>query len=365
MKKKLLVGALGALFLLVPMHVDAKDLIVMGHGNQPSGIFDPGAIGNGTSEAKLLRDELLPHIRKYTGNEVDIYNPNKDMYGFGDANVVSGYGSVTEIHMDSAGPTATGGHVIYNANSTPDAQDIALKNVMNKYVGLHGTGLKPRLDLYNMNVFAYRGISYRLVELGFITNANDVNNVRKNIDPLAKDIVHAITGKPVNPTNPSKPKPGKDDYKESQHVKFNMIYDSPDGPINSYIPADQKWTQVGTITRVDKGRLNPYRIENSGKLLGYANKHNIDGLFTPGKQPTPAKTFTIGVDEGIILRNGSPSLSAPVYGIWPKGTQFRYDSVHVADGYVWLGGTDSNGTRIYIPVGPNDGNPSNTWGTGY
>ena len=29
--------------------------------------------------------------------------------------------------------------------------------------------------------------------------------------------------------------------------------------------------------------------------------------------------------------------------------------LRVSDGYVWLGGTDSNGTRIYIPVGPNDG----------
>ena len=72
-------------------------------------------------------------------------------------------------------------------------------------------------------------------------------------------------------------------------------------------------------------------------------------------KPTPAKTFTIGVNEGIVLRTGSPSLYSPVYGVWPKGTQFRYDSVRVSDGYVWLGGTDSNGTRIYIPVGPNDG----------
>lgn len=30
-----------------------------------------------------------------------------------------------------------------------------------------------------------------------------------------------------------------------------------------------------------------------------------------------------------------------------------------------ISGSDVNGTRIYIPVGPNDGNSSNTWGTGY
>ncbi|MES9249617.1 SH3 domain-containing protein, partial [Cutibacterium acnes] len=83
---------------------------------------------------------------------------------------------------------------------------------------------------------------------------------------------------------------------------------------------------------------NLYRIENSGKLLGYANDGDIAELWENSK-PTPAKTFTIGVNEGIVLRNGAPSLSAAVYGVWPKYSQFKYDSVHIADGYVFLGGS--------------------------
>lgn len=163
----------------------------------------------------------------------------------------------------------------------------------------------------------------------------------------------------VNPGKPNKPK-----YKVGQHVRFTTIYKNPDAPINEHLNANTLWTQVGTITQKLDARKNLYRIENSGKLLGYANDGDIAELWENSK-PTPAKTFIIGVNEGIVLRNGAPNLSAPVYGIWPKGSQFKYDSVRVADGYVFLGGSDVNGTRIYIPVGPNDGNPDNTWGTGY
>ena len=99
-------------------------------------------------------------------------------------------------------------------------------------------------------------------------------------------------------------------------------------------------------------------------MLGYANDGDIAGLWEnkPAKQ---TNVFTITVPEGIVLRGGQPSLSAPIYGVWSKGDAFRYDSVFVEDGFVWLGGSDSQGTRIFIPVGENDGNPSNVWGIGY
>lgn len=292
-------GLLGSV-TLAPIGADAKDLIVIGHGNQPSGVYDPGAVGNGTSEADLLRNELVPHLRKYLGNDIDIYDTNKDMYGFGTANTVTGYDSVTEIHMDSAGPTATGGHIIYNANSTPDKQDVALKDVAAKYVGLHGTGLKPRTDLYNLNVFAYRGISYRLMELGFITNVNDVQNVRKNIDPLAKDIVKAISGKDVA-TNDAKPAP------------------TPAAPAEKPKPS------------------------------------------TPQIQPASG-TFTLScrLPVSVDLDPNSPEAAYYV-----AGQSFYYDGYVQANGYVWLTYINYGGTRSYVAIGPDDGNPATTWGWGF
>ena len=52
--------------------------------------------------------------------------------------------------------------------------------------------------------------------------------------------------------------------------------------------------------------------------------------------PANEEIILIGVDEGIVLRAGQPSLSAPIYGIWPKNTRFYYDAFYIADGYVLL-----------------------------
>ncbi|MEE0125037.1 MAG: SH3 domain-containing protein, partial [Enterococcus faecalis] len=137
------------------------------------------------------------------------------------------------------------------------------------------------------------------------------------------------------------------------------IYPTPDALINEHLLAEALWTQVGTITAKLPDRQNLYRIENSGHLLGYVNDGDIAELW----HPQTKKSFLIGVDEGIVLRTGQPSLSAPIYGIWPKNTRFYYDAFYIADGYVFIGGTDTSGARIYLPIGPNDGNAQNTWGS--
>ena len=117
--------------------------------------------------------------------------------------------------------------------------------------------------------------------------------------------------------------------------------------------------QVGQVTAKLPDRQNLYRIENSGHLLGYVNDGDIAELW----RPQTKKSFLIGVDEGIVLRADQPSLSAPIYGIWPQNTRFYYDAFYIADGYVFIGGTDTTGARIYLPIGPNDGNAQNTWGS--
>jgi len=55
-------------------------------------------------------------------------------------------------------------------------------------------GISKRDDLLNLNTFAKRGITYRLVELGFINNADDMQKIRNNIGAYARDLVAAITG---------------------------------------------------------------------------------------------------------------------------------------------------------------------------
>ncbi|MGM0258204.1 N-acetylmuramoyl-L-alanine amidase [Enterococcus sp. AZ102] len=183
----------------------SKHLIVCGHG-----AGDPGAGGNGYQEDTFNRNIMRPLIQKWASqlknNQIEFYDINRNMYvdtqNGGGAYNTKGYASVTELHLDAAGSSATGGHVIICAGLTPDAADLAIGALINKYVGLWGsskpTGVFGRDNLLNLNVCAQIGVSYRLVEWGFISNATDVNNLLANKDAIAKGLVEAITGESLS-----------------------------------------------------------------------------------------------------------------------------------------------------------------------
>lgn len=184
-----------------------KHMIVMGHG-----AGDPGAQGSGTNEATFNRTELLPLLQKYASqlkySKIYFYDPNRDMYqdSVNDkgAYTINNYESVTEFHLDSSrSTTASGGHVIVHPTQVTNTnRDLA--QVVNKYVGLNPAyarngGLSLRSDLLNLNILRYRGISYRLVEMAFISNPNDVSKLRSNLEAFAKEMVERITGERITP----------------------------------------------------------------------------------------------------------------------------------------------------------------------
>lgn len=184
----------------------SKHLVVFGHGQG-----DPGAMGNGYQEATFTRNILGQKLKAWASklkrNQIDFYNESLDMFkqtkAGGGAYDVNGYDSVTEFHLDgSENPNAENGHVIINARFKADSNDLAIAKVIEKYVGLWGsskpTGVVGRSNLLNCNVFANRGISYRLVELGFITNKRDIDELTKNLDAIAKGIVEAITSESLS-----------------------------------------------------------------------------------------------------------------------------------------------------------------------
>ena len=180
-------------------------LFVMGHGG-----WDPGAVGNGTNEREFTRNELLPILKKYAsqlkGSAVSFYDPSRDMYQ--DSKIMNGayavssdISSVTEIHLDSGTIYSTGGHVII----TPGAKTEENKNisaVIRNNVGwnpsyAYNFGFSERTDLLNLNVFNKRNIPYRLTELGFISNSNDLNTIRKNKEKIAKELIEQTTGEKI------------------------------------------------------------------------------------------------------------------------------------------------------------------------
>ena len=186
--------------------VKKQYLFVMGHGG-----YDPGAVGNGTSEREFTRNELLPKLRKYAAklknSQIIFYDPSRNMYsdtikGLGARTVAQKTASITEIHLDSAGPTATGGHVIVPRSKGATVPNYALAQTIKKnngmWAGVTATnGLSFRSDLLNLNVFSSRNMEYRLTELGFISNANDLKRIRKKLDAIAKSMIEDATGEKI------------------------------------------------------------------------------------------------------------------------------------------------------------------------
>ncbi|EGO5189582.1 N-acetylmuramoyl-L-alanine amidase [Enterococcus faecalis] len=361
MKKKILVGALVALFFMPAINVDAYQVETRGNINAgwPSTVnryiiaHDTANMDAGVeNEANNMlnnwqrQEAFTQYVVGGGGRVLQVAENGRIAWGAGDANPYA-YAQV-ELANTSNKAMFKKDYAAYVNLLRDLARQI---NVTFDLDDPTGYGIKTHLWVTN-NLGGNHTDPYGYLASWGISKAQFAQDLQTGLPEDGSEVI-------VNPGKPNKPK-----YKVGQHVRFTTIYKNPDAPISQHINAYTLWTQVGTITQKLDGRKNLYRIENSGKLLGYANDGDIAELWENSK-PTPAKTFTIGVNEGIVLRNGTPSLSAPVYGIWPKGSQFKYDSVRVADGYVFLGGSDVNGTRIYIPVGPNDGNPSNTWGTGY
>lgn len=68
---------------------------------------------------------------------------------------------------------AQGTEILIKTGYFPDALDTALLEAMSDYFS--DCGIKYRNNLANMSYFAGKGISYRLIEVCFISNANDMS----------------------------------------------------------------------------------------------------------------------------------------------------------------------------------------------
>ncbi|WP_239733147.1 N-acetylmuramoyl-L-alanine amidase [Mammaliicoccus sp. J-M41] len=194
-----------------------KFVLVAGHGYN-----DPGAVGNGTNERDFIRKNIIDNVAKYlrsAGHTVTLYDKKQDMYqdtayGYnrGDTKKYGLYwvknklkpNAVIEFHLDAAGASASGGHVIKNAYSA-DNIDKGLQKALEDTVGTI-RGITTRNDLLNVNVAYSQNINYRLVELGFITSKKDMDYIKKNLQAFTKRIAEGIHGKPIGGTPAGKSK---------------------------------------------------------------------------------------------------------------------------------------------------------------
>ena len=105
----------------------AKLYIIAGHG-----AGDPGAVGGGYNEAERVR-ALASRIKALGGSSVEVLNTARNWYADNGISSLSLPSSacLLELHMDSASPSARGGHVIINQGFDPDAYD----NALAKFIG--------------------------------------------------------------------------------------------------------------------------------------------------------------------------------------------------------------------------------------
>lgn len=209
-----------------------KTLIIAGHGKGPVS-NDSGAVGGGYNERDTMRalalkiSTLIPHL-------VDVYDTTKDMFQYTNAGGgmwATPYKEVIELHMDAERVgNVSGGHVIIHTGYKPDALDLRLRDAIRKLLGIKGqfkpNGFSYRTNLLNLYVAGKRNISYRLLELGFITNAADRNAIITNVDNAALVIAGAIANKDLTqskPTPPTPPKVVEELVTPEQEVHMSMV----------------------------------------------------------------------------------------------------------------------------------------------
>lgn len=160
--------------------------IISGHG-----AGDCGAVGNGYQEAERVR-ALAQRIKHFGGDAVELCDFNLNSYEsnvIGKGLVPKGY-KILELHMDSSTNTsAKGGHVIIHAKFKADKYDEALAKMISEMFAGRSKTIVGRTDLANVNRAAQKGYNYRLMECGFISNAEDVQKFNSRMDEFAKNIL--------------------------------------------------------------------------------------------------------------------------------------------------------------------------------
>ena len=183
-----------------------KILLIAGHGENKNGSFDPGATGIITKgEHKYYEQDFFPAVKKFLPKDSNIVLFSEyNVYDYKNlVTLANKYGKdtvVIEMHYDAGSSSASGGHVIIHSAYAPDKYDLAIRDVIQKHIGVRyehkgHKGISGRDNLGNCNRAKSAGLNYRLVELGFGTNPKDAATMVNNVDVIAKDFVQALVGK--------------------------------------------------------------------------------------------------------------------------------------------------------------------------
>jgi len=168
-----------------------KILLIAGHGDG-----DVGAVGNGYREADLTR-EVAGLLKGYLSDyaDVDVADTNKNWY----KHIIKQknyfyfkvYDYVLEIHFNSSVNKSANGTEIYITRS--EKSHGVETNIVN---GINSVGFVNRgVKVKNYDLMSYvknQGVSSALLEVCFISNANDVKMYQEKKNEVIKAIADGI-----------------------------------------------------------------------------------------------------------------------------------------------------------------------------
>lgn len=196
-----------------------------------------GATGNGYEEhdeALKYNNDYIEELRSYgvkvTNTTSEASSQNAVLVEqVKKANAVSKTGRLdVSWHFNSADKSATGVEVLYYDNAQKQlATDVSV--ALSKALGLRDRGAKQRKDLYflaNTNAPAI------LIEVAFISNANDMKAATTKRTAAVKAVVEVTAGKKTT-SNPPTAKGVKTNVHETE-FKNTKLYFAYDNEKNSY-----------------------------------------------------------------------------------------------------------------------------------
>ncbi|HAB7167076.1 TPA_asm: hypothetical protein GYP05_05465 [Listeria monocytogenes] len=196
-----------------------------------------GATGNGYEEhdeALKYNNDYIEELRSYgvkvTNTTSEASSQNAVLVEqVKKANAVSKTGRLdVSWHFNSADKSATGVEVLYYDNAQKQlATDVSV--ALSKALGLRDRGAKQRKDLYflaNTNAPAI------LIEVAFISNANDMKAATTKRTAAVKAVAEVTTGKKTT-SNPPTAKGVKTNVHETE-FKNTKLYFAYDNEKNSY-----------------------------------------------------------------------------------------------------------------------------------
>lgn len=145
---------------------------------------DPGAVANGNTEASIAKDyrDTIKTMLEAKGAKVVVDDDRDNLsQTIADFSVSRAGDIVLSIHLNAATPSATGVESFHQANN-PHPLELAmcrkLVAKLSEIYGIKNRGAKPETESQHKRLGILKPNGFNcLIELGFITNTNDLNQI--------------------------------------------------------------------------------------------------------------------------------------------------------------------------------------------